>query len=166
LKILLTLSLLYITISCLCITPLHAQLADQETIVNGEQYLSSRGSSLDKYLKRSGCIQQKLLKQQRHQEAHLAWKLADNDSVRYAQYKNIPLTYNSIAARSADTTLAKIQPGAKATIINSLELANKEAVLDQQQVEWYFPGGLQFPVARRGDAFALPAAVRRNKIDK
>jgi len=120
-KILVFLSISFILISSFLAAATVASSQDLETIVTGEQYLSSRTAALDKYLKRAERIQQKLLKKLRRQEARLARKLADKDSTRYAQYKNMPLTYDSIAARSADTAVAKAQPGAKTTIIDSLK---------------------------------------------
>lgn len=87
----------------------------------GLVYIDSRASALDKYLDRSQRIQQKLLRRLRKQEARFSKQLAGKDSTLYLQYQNMPLTYDSIAALSADTAVLNRRAGKRNATIDSLK---------------------------------------------
>lgn len=88
-----------------------------KTILVSSQYLDSRTSSLDKYLKRSERIQQRLLRRLKKKEEKFRKQLAAKDSLAYKRYLDQPLTYDSIAALSKDTAaLHTRRRGLNATI--------------------------------------------------
>ncbi len=99
---------------------LYAQETTENTI-QAISYLDSKTSSLDKYLKRSERIQQKLLRRLKKKEARIQQQLAAKDSTLYRQYLNMPLTYDSIAALSQDTTTLNRGAGKRNTTIDSLK---------------------------------------------
>lgn len=108
----------------LCALTHNTGLYAQEATENSEQagaYLNSRISSLDKYLKRSGRIQQKLLRKLKKQEERFAKQLAARDSTLYRRYLDMPLTYDSIAALSEDTAVLNKNAGRRNSTIDSLK---------------------------------------------
>jgi len=101
---------------------LYAQ--EQEIVDNKEQaitYLNSRTSALDKYLKRSEGIQQRLLRRLKKKEAKMMKKLAAKDSILYQRYQELPLTYDSIATLSKDTMALQRKAGKRNGTIDSLK---------------------------------------------
>jgi hypothetical protein len=101
---------------------LHAQ--EQEAVENSEQaasYLDSRTSALDKYLKRSEGIQQRLLRRLKRKEAKMMKKLAAKDSVLFQRYQELPVTYDSIATLSKDTVALQQKAGRRNAAMDSLK---------------------------------------------
>src|SRR5690606_24305082 len=92
-----------------------------EHTTQASAYLESKTSALDKYLNRSQRIQQKLLRRLKKQEARIKKQLAAKDSTLYLQYENMPLTYDSIAALSADTAMLNQKAGKRNATIDSLK---------------------------------------------
>ncbi|WP_370909987.1 hypothetical protein [Chitinophaga sp. RCC_12] len=76
---------------------------------------------MDKYLKRSQRIQQKLLHRLKKQEARMMKQLAAKDSTRYKQYLDMPLTYDPIASLSKDTAVLNQRIGRRNATIDSLK---------------------------------------------
>ena len=96
----------------------------QEATENSEQaaaYLEGRTSALDKYLKRSQRIQQKLLRKLKKQESRFAKQLAAKDSTLYRRYLDMPLSYDSIATLSEDTAVLNKRTGRRNATIDSLK---------------------------------------------
>lgn len=83
--------------------------------------LDGKTSALDKYLKRSGRIQQKLLRKLKKQEARFAKQLAAKDSTLYRRYLDMPLSYDSIATISEDTAVLNKRMSRRNTTIDSLK---------------------------------------------
>ncbi len=84
-------------------------------------YLDGRTASLEQYLGRSQKIRQRLLKRLKRKEARFAKKLAANDSAAYAQYRTMPLSYDSIATLSQDSAALRQMPRRRDPLIDSLK---------------------------------------------
>jgi len=99
---------------------LYAQ-EEKESISAATDYLASRTASLDKFLKRSERIQQKLLKKLRRREEKFANELAQKDSTAYSGYLEKTLTYDSIAKLSRDTVHNQKLASGKNALVDSLK---------------------------------------------
>lgn len=106
-----------------CIAPkMHAQEQETtESIRYADQYLDSRTTALDKYASRAERIQQKLLKKLQRREQKMLRQLAAKDSALYKQYLQNPLTYDSIAALSKDSTALSRLRKSPNKVIDSLK---------------------------------------------
>lgn len=93
----------------------------QENTRQASSLLDSKTADLEKYLKRSERIQQKLLRRLKKKEARLRRQLAAKDSSLYRQYLSMPLTYDSIALISNDTTALNKRRGRRNATIDSLK---------------------------------------------
>ncbi|MDR2272049.1 MAG: hypothetical protein LBF27_14180 [Sphingobacterium sp.] len=103
-------------------------------------YLDSRTSGLEKYLKRSERIQQKLLRRLKKKEVRLQQKLAAKDSTLYLQYVAMPLTYDSIASLSNDTATLNKRGGKRNATIDSLK--GMQAFIQKQRAKLNGAAGL------------------------
>jgi hypothetical protein len=120
-KILLVTIVLTLTATARC-GILHAQ--ENEAVENSEQaasYLDSRTSALDKYLKRSEGIQQRLLRRLKKKEAKMLKKLGARDSVLFQRYQELPITFDSIADLSKDTEALQKKTGKSNGTIDTLK---------------------------------------------
>jgi hypothetical protein len=114
----------------LCSAPAHAQEAEQ-SIEYAEKYLDSRTSDLGKYLRRSGKIQQRLLRRLQRKEDKIARKLAAKDSTLYRQYMQQRLSYDSIARLQQDTaSLRRRFSARKNALVDSLK--NVQSFISKQ----------------------------------
>jgi hypothetical protein len=94
----------------------------REIVTQGATYLEHRSSSLEKYLKRTDKIQQRLLKRLKRKENKMLRSLAANDSALYFQYtagRNI--SFDSIAALSKDSAYQKQQSLSNNRLVDSLK---------------------------------------------
>eukprot|EP01132_Coremiostelium_polycephalum_P018377 gene18377-21915_t len=103
-----------------CATYVHAQ-ETEESIQYAEKYLDSRTQDLNKYLGRSGKIQQRLLKKLKRKEDKYARQLAAKDSALFRAYIQQGLSYDSIAALAKDTATLNRLAKKKNTLVDSLK---------------------------------------------
>jgi hypothetical protein len=95
---------------------------EKENIKNANTYLDSKAASLDKYVGRSECIQQRLLKRLQYKEQKMLKKLAAKDSALYYQYiSQQGISYDSIAVLSNDSAYRRKFALQKNSIIDSLK---------------------------------------------
>jgi hypothetical protein len=73
------------------------------TVYQGKRYLDINIHHLEKYNKQTARQQNKLLAKLKRRERKYANKLKRNDSAGYAQYRNHPMTYDSIGKLSKAT---------------------------------------------------------------
>nr|WP_199077084.1 hypothetical protein [Pedobacter sp. ASV19] len=98
-----------------------AQQEAEESIQYAEQYLDGRTQDLNKYLGRSGKIQQRLLRKLKRKEDKYARQLAVKDSALYRAYTQQGLSYDSIATLSKDTANLNRLAKKKNTLVDSLK---------------------------------------------
>lgn len=109
---------LFILISCA--DNIYAQ--DEADALNAaEQYLDSRTASLDKYLRQSGRIQNRLLNKLSRKEDRILRRLAAKDSALYHQYLDRTPSFDSIATLHRDSTFLAKNAKKKNSLVDSLK---------------------------------------------
>lgn len=97
-----------------------SQEAEEAAHYAGE-YLDSRTGSLEKYMTRSGRLQQRVLKRLKRKEARMLSRLAARDSAAYYAYIGQGVSYDSIATLSQDTTALQQFAKGKNRTLDSLK---------------------------------------------
>jgi hypothetical protein len=114
---------------------------DVSMISAGSSYLESRTSNLEKFLDRSGKIQQRLLRKLQRKEARVARRLAAKDSTLYRQYMQQRLSYDSIAHLQQDTASLRQRFSArKNALVDSLK--NVQSFISKQSSKLNSAAGL------------------------
>lgn len=120
---------LLIALTCLSISDAEAQSAATDTAQsipkeNGqyaEAYLTSRISSLERYLSRSGRIQKRMLKKLAKAERKLAAAVPDSLKNKFNEQERDAFNTDSVAARSSDSATLRELAQKKNKVIDSLK---------------------------------------------
>jgi len=138
-----------------------AQDVSKENIENATTILDSKTASLEKYIKRSNRIQERLLKRLQNKEQRILKNLAAKDSVLYYQYlKQQGVSYDSISKLSNDSAYQQQVAGQPNTAIDSLK--GLQRFIDSQQSEVTGVNNLNSPI---GDIIPKKLTELQSKLN-